>query len=220
VREEPVNRRRFGVGVAVILTVLLTAACAQGKQAQTAHESPAIDGINSDIGSIALRNIFLATPTSGPSYAAGAAVELSLVIVNTGSSDDNLISITTPAASAVSIFGNVSDAAPALSATAGATDSSAASTATASASASSSPPTASAVPFPVAVAAGQRASFGITDADKVLVLSGLLKQLYPANQIPITFTFQNAGTATLMVPVQLSTRTSSPLVIPSVTGAP
>ena len=216
-RDEPVKRRRIGVGLAVVLTVLLTGACAQGKQAQTAHESPAIDGVNSDLGPIALRNASIAPPSGSPSYAAGSAAELSLVIVNSGNADDNLISITTAAAASVSQFASASDAAPALSATEVASQSPAQSP---SPSESSSAPTASAVAFPVAIPAGQRVSFGIADTDKVLVISGLLNQLYPATQIPITFTFQNAGTLTVMVPVRLSTPTSSPLVIPSVSGAP
>lgn len=227
-RVEPVKRRRIGVGVAVVITALLTAACAQGQHAQTAKERPAIDGVNGDVGVIALRNVSIAAPTGAASYPAGAAAELSLVIVNSGTSDDNLVSITTPGAAAVSAFGSASDAAPALGATPGATDSAAPSDSSSpgstssspSASQSSSPPTASALPFPLAIPAGQRASFGISDTDKVLVITGLLKQLFPANQITITFTFQNAGAVTLTVPVRLSTPTSSPLVIPSVSAAP
>jgi hypothetical protein len=55
----------------------------------------------------------------------------------------------------------------------------------------------------------------------VLLLVGLTKILYGANQVTMTFDFRSAGAITLTVPVQLTDISSlTPLVIPPVTPSP
>lgn len=233
-RVEPARLRRIVIGVVALAAALTTAACTQGKLAQTAREVPAIDGVNGAVGSIDLRYVAIAAPTSGPSYPAGSGAQLSLVLVNTSTADDNLISISSPAAASVTLYGSGADASSALSATpsdtTGASVSSsseapsspagsspAGSGAATSPAASSSAPGVSAAPLPLAIPAGSRVSIGITGTDKSFVVTGLFKPLFPGTQIPITFVFQNAGSVTLVVPVQLTTGNPSRLVIPSLT---
>jgi copper(I)-binding protein len=73
-----------------------------------------------------------------------------------------------------------------------------------SASSSASPPKA---PPSLAVAAGQPLSLSVIATNPVLVLM-LTKGLFPGPSVPITFTFANAGSVTLRVPVQITPYTS------------
>jgi len=51
-------------------------------------------------------------------------------------------------------------------------------------------------------------SFGVNGTDHVLVLTGLSSTLFPASTIPVTFTFANAGSVTVDVPVQITASAS------------
>ena len=105
-KAQPAMRRRFGNGIiavlAALLTSLLMSSCAAGQKAQTAEETPAIDGANAKIGSIELHEVAIKAP-SGASYAKGATAEVQLAIVNTGSADDTLIGVSTGAATSTAL---------------------------------------------------------------------------------------------------------------------
>jgi copper(I)-binding protein len=234
VRVEPARLRRFGVGLVALVAALTTASCTQGQHAQTAKESPAIDGTNASIGSIDLRDVAIVAPSTGPSYPVGSSAELTMVIVNNGSADDNLVGVTSTSAASVVLYGNGSDASSALTESPAAPSASSSPSTSASSSASSSASGSSAAPsgvgvstspsgpsslsFPLAIPAGERVTLGLTGTDKAFVIAGLMTSLYPATQIPITFTFQNAGTITIVVPVQLTSGGASRLVVPSLSG--
>jgi hypothetical protein len=187
---------------------------------------------------------------STPYYATGADAPVKLVVVNSGSSTDKLTSITSSAISDWGAFASAADASavassspatagsstPAGSSSASGSSSSASGSsssaaggssagASTSASASSSTPAAtpSALPTPqksISIAAGSRVSWGTPDAKGVLLLLHVTKRLYPGAAVSLTFTFANAGSVTVMVPVGLSSSPGTAVVSPpSSTGA-
>jgi copper(I)-binding protein len=71
------------------------------------------------------------------------------------------------------------------------------------------------------IPAGDHVAIAVNGTDKAIVLTGLLKPLFPGTTLSITFTFRTAGSITLSVPVQLTPGgAESPLVIPPGTAAP
>jgi copper(I)-binding protein len=211
------GRRRIGIGLLAVCATLLSSSCATGQQAQTANEVPAVDATSGGVGAIQLHDVALASPPDGKSYRAGDDAELQLVIVNDGRSTDSLLSVSTPAASSYRVFASAAQASAAASPGASTSSSAApspsaapASSAAPSSSAASSPSTAPAssaaappAPAPLGVAAGQARAFGVVAADPVLVVH-LTRTLFPGPSVPITFTFANAGSVTLPVPVQIT----------------
>ncbi|MDT4961120.1 MAG: Copper chaperone PCu(A)C, partial [Pseudonocardiales bacterium] len=70
------------------------------------------------------------------------------------------------------------------------------------------------------VPAGQALALSVNGADPVLLIR-LSKALFPGTTVPVTFTFANAGSVTLDVPVQITVNGTVGLTIepPSSTGA-
>lgn len=233
------NARRIGVGVIIACVALLSAGCAAGQNAATAVETPAMDALAAaSVGSMQLRDIAIKAPATGVFYAKGSDATLIVVMVNTARVADALTAVTTSAASGWVAFANQADATAAGS---GGLTSSTGPVQTASASASgatgtgtgSSPPVGAspsgvtsstsapapipAIPLPIPIPAAGSLSFGVPSSPKVLVLTGLTGELHTAQSVKITFSFANAGSVTIFVPVQLSS--SAPeSVIPSPTG--
>lgn len=86
------------------LTML--AGCGVGQSTQMSEQQAAVNGGNGDIGPIAVRNAELVYPEGDEHfYAAREDAPLVVTIVNTGATDDELTSITTPAATSVAIEG-------------------------------------------------------------------------------------------------------------------
>jgi len=92
--------------VAVGLAALLVG-CAAGQVTQTDSIEPAVNGNRGDVGDIALRDVMLAYPESGE-YREGDEAPLVLTIVSTGDTDDELLSVSSPAAPNVELLGNTS----------------------------------------------------------------------------------------------------------------
>jgi copper(I)-binding protein len=239
VKAQLAMRRRFGIGFVAVLAALLTASCAAGQNAQTSEVTAAVDGSAAKVGSIELHEVAVVAP-NGNSYAKGASAQVALVIVNTGSTDDTLVGVSSPTATSSALYANSAAAdAATSSATAAASNtaspgassgSSASSSApspgvtssgsTAGSTSASAPPSTSPAPSSLsslAIPAGERASLGINGTDPVLLLVGLTQPLYGANQVTMTFDFRSAGPVTFTVPVQLTDiSTLTPLVIPPV----
>jgi periplasmic copper chaperone A len=175
-----VTARRLCVGLAVS-AALLTSACAAGQQAQTADERPTIDGTNVTVGDVKLQALAVAAPTTPKGYPAGSNVNLTVTIVNTGTTQDTLTSISSPSAKAWGYF-----------------PSGVASTATSTVSGRHSIP----------LLPGRRTSFGLYGSTATLSLIGVTGPsggpLFPAGQIKLTFTFAHSGTGTALVPVQIT----------------
>lgn len=237
----PATKRRIGIGLVAVCATLLTSACATGQQAQTAEVVPAVDATSGTIGDLQLADVAI-KPPDGPSYHSGDAGALQLVVVNNGHAPDTLQSVTSPAASGYQVFATAAEASAAASpspsdtastspsgtpsgstsasASGSASGSSSASASTSSsASASSSAATPSA-PISLQVPAGQALALSVNGADPVLLIR-LSKALFPGTTVPVTFTFANAGSVTLDVPVQITVNGTVGLTIepPSSTGA-
>jgi len=210
--------RRVGGGVALAAGALLAlGGCAAGQHAQTAEETPVVDGVAANAGPIALRAVTIAAPTD-KSYAKGSDATLQLVIVNGSRTDDQLTGVTTPVAAEVRLFANAVDATATPLATPSGSPSTTGSvkpSGTGSTNGSSPTPTASALPVlsSINLPAGRAVSFGYTPDLPVIQLQDLTKQLFPAQAFPITFQFAKAGAVTFTVAVHLA---SGPATTPSI----
>lgn len=91
---------------------LALSGCAAGQVSQTAVQSPTIDGISAQVGTMSIRNLALEYPTQG-SYDKGGDARLRMVIANDSSSGDTLIAVRSNVSSDVTITAAASGAAPA-----------------------------------------------------------------------------------------------------------
>lgn len=99
------------LGALLLLTPVL-ASCGTGQVTQTASQLSAVDGAQGDAGPIAARNVMVAYPDDGRrSYPRGTDAVLVMTIVNTGSSEDELTSASSPSAESVE-FGEPRTLAP------------------------------------------------------------------------------------------------------------
>jgi copper(I)-binding protein len=167
--------RRIRVGVAAAGALLVLAGCAAGQHAQTAEETPVVDGVAANAGPMALRAVAVAPPVGG-SYSKGGDAPVQLVIVNDSANSDQLVRVTTPIAGDVRLFPNA-----------------AAATGT----------TASAALQSLSFPRGQATSIGFADSEPVIQLQNLTQQLFPAQSFPITFEFATAGSVTFSIAVHL-----------------
>jgi len=184
--------------VAVCATgcALLTGACAAGQIAATADEKPSVDGTSGGVGHMKVVGVSIHAPT-GKSYAVGASVPLTAYIANNGDTPDKLVKVSSPS------FPGGWDVVSTPSLLAG--PSGAPSSSTASGTSSGRPQT---------IPAGSAVSFGLHDlspsgagSPETIVLLGYKGDgpLFPGSAVQVTFTFANAGQATMTVPVQLGT---------------
>jgi copper(I)-binding protein len=207
----------------VVVGGLALAGCGAGQVAQTAQQSPTVDGQNVQVGSLAIRNAALEYPVSGV-YERGSDARLRMVVVNTGVATDTLTSVSSPVATDVTISqGGSAEAtgsatpepsdtsSPTPSPTATATPTGTATgTAEPTESATGTPTTSeSATPTPAATATPENARIQIPpngyvsfrdDGPRVL-LTGLTQQLRPGQNLRVTLTFQNAGSVTMTIAV-------------------
>ena len=178
------------IGIGLVAAVaLLTSACAAGQKAQTADVNESIDGTSVHVGSITIVGLAIQSPKAAY-YPTGSDVPVRIVIVNSGTTSDKLTSITSPSI-------------------AGWTTTGGAATSTSSAATAAS----------VTIAGGSRASFGVPDSKRALQLTQIKSDLHPGTVVPLTFTFANAGSVTVRVPVQLSSSPQTAVLPgPSATG--
>ncbi len=233
VSAEPVRMRRLGTAAA-LATALLISGCAAGQHASTAQEKPSIDGTNATLGTIALRGLVIEPPAGAtPFYGPGTDAAVKLVIVNSGTKTDTLTNITSPTVGDWGAFGTTAAAAAVVAADNPAPPSSAAaSSASSPAGASSGAPSSASSPAAtsaqppsvptgqksVPIVAGGRVSWGVPETDAVLLLLHATKRIYPGTTVPVTFTFANAGSITVAVPVGLSSN-PQPSFLPAPTSS-
>lgn len=230
--------RRIGIGLAVA-AALLTSACAAGQHAQTADEKNSIDGTNASVGAVDLRAMVIDAPSGSTfGYPAGSDMVLKIVMVNNADKPEKLTSISSPSFSDWGAFTSpaAADEVIAAHAAAQSPSSAAAAPSSAPASAGSGAPSGSAaapsqsassvpaaqLPTPqrsITIAGNGRVGFGTPEATGVLLLIDTKGDISPANSIPVTFTFAQAGAVTVQVPVALSNgMPSSVLPSPSTSG--
>jgi copper(I)-binding protein len=217
--------------IAAGLTVL--AGCQTGQQAETAEQRPTIDGNFAQVGPLGLRAVTIEYPDRG-SWAQGSDARLQLIVVNQSREPDRLVEVRTEVADEVTL-GAEESGAPGASPTAESTGTgtptgtaSATSTSspspsgtspsgTASASPDESTPTATPAPEPTPT---EEAETGIPipavgvlnlrDDGPEILLTGLTRVLWPAQVVPVTFVFAEAGEVTVQVAVAVPTEEIAP----------
>lgn len=168
---------------------LLLSGCAAGQISQTAQQVAAINGGNATVGNIGVRNAMLQTP-DGADYPQGSSAQLITWLSNAGSTADQLVSVSSPIATNVTIEPqnvplpprSLVQVGPAPGVPAGA------------AAASSA-----------AVAASSAAAEGavVATSGKVRVtFDGLADPGCYGKSVPVVFAFRDAGKVTLNIPVE------------------
>lgn len=220
ISEQPRGRRLAALAL-IVVGALALSGCADGQRAQTAIETPAVDGVGASVGAIDIRNLSIAPPAGDAAY---LSARLQGAIVNNSGQDDELVSVTTKAAATVGIYISDADAsasaalasstAAASSASSSASPSSSSSSPSSSASSSASAAPSSSTPpastGSLVIPAGRLVTIGGDGA--VIELTGLTSPLQGASQISVTFTFKNAGSVTLTIAVHVPT---SPMTAPT-----
>ncbi|MDR7301657.1 hypothetical protein [Haloactinomyces albus] len=176
------------VAIALGATVALTG-CAAGQQAETSEENAAIFGENAEVRNMAVRDATFTFPEGEPVYPAGATAPIDVVLVNEQAlRSDRLLSVSSPYADSGRVTGTTvipggtrlySDGVPP--------------------GASPQPPTppdkaASGPADPEPVGPVQRPQVNIA-------LVGLTQAIRPGVTVPVTFTFEQAGSVTVQVPI-------------------
>ena len=98
-----------GLGVVAGLTLV---GCGAGQVSQTAVQSPTIDGISAQVGTMSIRNLALEYPAQG-SYEKGSDARLRMVVANDNSTGDTLIAVRSNVSSDVTITAAATGAASA-----------------------------------------------------------------------------------------------------------
>lgn len=181
--------RAFRVALVAVGAAIVTAACAAGQDAITSEERPSVDGTERTVGSLSLDGVALWAPNGAQSYPAGASVPLTVSIANDGTSTDSLTGISSPSFTGWTIVPSAQVPSPTSTA---------------------APGGAAATPPPQPIQPGAAVRFGFKDltpsgtgSPRTILLKGLRAALHPAASVQLTFTFANAGSTTLSVPVQL-----------------
>lgn len=220
------GRSRAVVAALIAVGVSLLAGCQTGQQAATAEQRPTIDGNSAQVGPLGLRDVTIEYPDRG-SWAQGSDARLQLIVVNQSREPDRLVEVRTDVADEVTLGAEGSGASGASptaepagtgtpTETASATPSPSPS-GTASASPDESTPTATPAPEPTPT---EEAETGIPipavgvlnlrDDGPEILLTGLTRMLWPAQVVPVTFVFAEAGEVTVPVAVAVPTEEIAP----------
>ncbi|MEV4150189.1 hypothetical protein AB0J40_41485 [Amycolatopsis sp. NPDC049691] len=214
------NRRVLGAGVLALGAALVLAGCGAGQITQTDSQQPAVNGTYAQVKTIVLRDAAVQYPTSGPGYPAGATPSLTLTVVNIGTQDDSLISVTTEDGTQATVGGSKAvvaghslvigpdDAVESTNEVQTTPPSAPSSTGTSA----SSTPTKSETNTPGSLTASSTSEVPSsgpaatpTAPEKVgqatVKLPALKQPLWPGQTIKVTFVFQNAGPVTVELPV-------------------
>ncbi|MQA14531.1 MAG: hypothetical protein GEV09_10265 [Pseudonocardiaceae bacterium] len=176
----------LGFVALLALTGPALSSCAAGQAAETSQQVAAVNGANVDVGPIALRDAVLAYPGGEVfGYRAGDDAPLRVTIVNSGTTADELVSVTSPVAGRVTVEGVTT--VPAGSAVSSIPDADNSSAAGTSAAPSSPAPTAVVPP--------------IDGGELRIVLRDLREPIRPGLNTPVTLVFRGAGEVTLQAPI-------------------
>jgi copper(I)-binding protein len=223
------NRRVLGSTGMVALTAgaaLLLAGCGAGQITQTATQQPAVNGAYAQVKTLVLRDAALEFPPTGQAYTAGSPASLTLRIINQGAQDDELLSVSSPAADSATVTGsNVivaghtlvigpvdqpeatgdsnAPVAPSTTPAAPSTTPTTPGTGTSSSSSDSSSATSPSSP------ASSISAAPITVGKATVVLQGLKQAVWSCQTINVVFTFRDAGPVTVAMPIAAPTAAAS-----------
>lgn len=213
--------RKIVPALAVGLSAVLVG-CSSGQVTQTDSIEPAVNGNRGNVGNIALRDVMIAFPEFGD-YSAGDDAPLVLTIVNTGKTEDELVSVTSPASPDVQVLGDTAlpggmslqvvvpddsaladtTSAPETTESADAPEStedadpSAPGGVTGTATEPSGPSGTETVEESVDTEPSTELDFGTIG----IVLTDLVADLENGRNVPVTFVFAKAGTITVNLPI-------------------
>ena len=113
----PVSRRRvltrFAPSVAGLGIAVLLVGCGAGQITQTDTQQSGVNGGSAQVGAIAIRNAELQWPDNAQGvFAPGSNATLIVTIANTGINPDELVGVSSPAASSVTIDGSPTGSKP------------------------------------------------------------------------------------------------------------
>lgn len=160
------------IAAACAIALALTG-CSAGQITQTDSQMAAVDGAYGDVGDrIALRDVLIPAPSSSAgTYPAGSNVPVLLTIVNQGTSPDELISVTSPAADRVLVLGTRTI------------------------------PPGTNVTSTIASAPGTGQPQSPLVVGQLRIVLNTTQPLRVGLNTPVTFVFRNAGTLTVPVPM-------------------
>jgi copper(I)-binding protein len=170
--------RRVLKAMAAGTAAVLVAGCGAGQIGTIGSQVAAVNGAQGTAGVVAVRDVRVQFPTSAEasSYPAGANAPLLFTIANSGTAADELISVSTPAATQVNVQGS-----------------------------RTLPGGTALVSGPSTVAPSSTdapsSTAGATPGRLTAELSNLTQDVKPGLTIAVTFTFAKAGPITVPVPV-------------------
>lgn len=211
------NGRVLGAGVLALGAALVLAGCSAGQITQTDSQQPAVNGTYAQVKDLVLRNAALEFPTEGQAYPEKAAAPLTLTIVNQGKQDDELVSVSSDAATGDAKISGSKVVVASHALVIGPSDSveSTSEVAPTSAPSSTGAPSSSGVPSSESQSPGSSSgapsssvagtvtpTVGPEQVGKAtVVLQGLTRPVWAGQTIKVTFVFKNAGSVTLDLPV-------------------
>jgi copper(I)-binding protein len=159
--------------VACCAAALALVGCGAGQITQTDSQVAAVDGASGNAGNaIALRDVLIPYPHNQQgTYPVGSSVPVVLTIINQGSSADELIAVTSPAASQALVLGTTQI------------------------------PPGSTVISTAGAAPGSGAPTSPLVVGELRVVLTTTRPLHAGLDTPVTFQFRNAGRVTLPVPM-------------------
>jgi len=165
-----------GIGLALLL-----AGCGTGQVTQTSRAQSSVNGAQGQVGPMAVRNAQLAVPDGDkPYYQSGSDAPLLLTIVNTGTTEDELTSMTSPSARSVRIEGQRALPAQTTLRSVEPSESKSGTSGTSGAGGA-----------------------GLQQGEIRVVLEGLGEDVRPGLTVPVTLLFRQAGELTLNVPIAM-----------------
>lgn len=205
-------------GAAAVLGVMIgavaLAGCGAGQITQTSSQVAAVGGASANAGTIAIRDAQIEFPESADHknfYATGSSAPLRMVIVNSGSQSDRLVSASSSIAQSVQVSSGAEIAAggslsvegkpaPVVVATpTGAAPTGAAATGSASPSATATPrPTATPTPTPALTTSAAPAG---AEREAHVVLTGLRQEARAGMVYEVVLTFEKAGPVKINLPI-------------------
>lgn len=200
-------------GVSALLGIV---GCSAGQVAQTAAMEPAVNGNSGQVGKLFLRDVMVAFPESGEAYSAGEDAPLTLTIANTGTTDDELVGVTSPAGD-VEIVGNAKIPAnfalqvvvpgdnPAASSSAETSETTTGTSTGTSSTETSGSESSSGASSPTETTTTTEAPAPDVVGTISLVITGLKGDLPFGKTVSVTFEFAKAGTVTVELPVAAPT---------------
>ncbi|TFV88463.1 copper chaperone PCu(A)C [Blastococcus sp. CT_GayMR20] len=175
-----------------LLAVTVLSGCSAGQVTQTATQDRDKTGGFGQVGDIAIRAVQLAYPPDGV-YQPGDEAELSMAIVNSGTVDDRLVSISGEPFSGVTVNGS-------RSSTPTPADSRAASPASDSPTTTTNATVTSASTGEVPIPAGESVFIGM--GGPTITLTGITERIDAAHFVQLALTFARAGHTTVTAIVE------------------